>query len=56
MISARDDDGRRIIQYYHLRGSHFVLLVRGNDELHHMWTDGDHIEASHIAHMAEQVH
>lgn len=55
LVSAREPEGMRIIQHFHLRGTRFVLIIRRNLELHHMWTDGDHFDAAHIAYMAEQA-
>ena len=56
LVSAREQEGMSIIHHYHLHGSRFVLIVRQNLELHHMWTEGDLFDAAHIAYTAEQVH
>jgi hypothetical protein len=55
LVSARDHEGQRIIQHFHLHGTRFVLIIRKDLALHHMWTDGDHFDAPHIAYMAEQA-
>jgi hypothetical protein len=56
LLSARDDLGRQIVHYFHLRGTHFVLIITSHKQLHHMWTDGDLFDAAHIAYLAEQAH
>jgi hypothetical protein len=55
LLSARDLEGQRIIQHYHLHGTRFVIIIRSNLELHHVWADGDHFDATHIAYLAEQA-
>ena len=55
LLSAREGEGRDIIHHFHLRGTHFVLILTRDKELHHMWTDGDLFDAAHIAYLAEQA-
>jgi hypothetical protein len=56
LLSAREEEGQKIIRHFHLSGTHFVLIINKNLGLHHMWTDGDQLDAPHIASMAEQAH
>lgn len=56
VFSIRDVEAKKLIEHYHLRGTHFVLLIRNNDHhLHNVWHDDEHLDASHIAHIAEQA-
>lgn len=55
IISAKDTVGISIIQFYGLRGTHFVLIVRDDDQLHHVWSDGELFDASTIAYIADQA-
>jgi hypothetical protein len=54
-LSSKDSDARQIIQFYQLKGTYFVLLVRDDDQLHHVWSDGERFDASQIAYSAEQA-
>lgn len=55
LINADSTEGRAIIDFYDLRGSKFVLIVRDNDQLHHVWSDGERFNASQIAYTAERA-
>lgn len=55
LLDIKDKDSRKIINFYQLRGTHFVLLVGDNDQLHHVWSDGEHFDASKIAYTAERM-
>lgn len=56
IMSIKDDNAQKLVEHYHLRGRHFVLLIRNSDKhLHHVWHDDEHLDASHIMHLAEQA-
>lgn len=55
VLSADDKNAQEVIRFYQLRGSHFVLVVRDDDQLHHVWSDGERFDASQIAYVAEQA-
>lgn len=55
LLSVREGDGQKIVDFYKLRGTNFVLIVRDDDQLHHVWSDGENFDASHIAYTAEQA-
>lgn len=55
IISARSQEGAELIRKFHLRGTHFVLVIRPDGELHHSWTNEDLLDAPHIANIAEQI-
>lgn len=55
LMSADSKDGDGIIKFYQLRGTRFVIIVRDDDQLHHVWTDGELFDASKIAYTAEQA-
>jgi hypothetical protein len=56
VISAKDDNGRKIIDFYDLEGnSNIVLLVRDDDQIHQMWRGNEIPGADQIAYFAEQV-
>jgi hypothetical protein len=55
VTSATDTVGRNIIDFYHLSGSHFVLIVLEDDELYHVWSDGERFDPAEIMYFAEQV-
>lgn len=55
LMSADDQNGDNIIKFYQLKGSGFVLVVRDDDQLHHVWSDGELFDASKIAYTAEQA-
>ena len=54
-LNVREAPGSEIVKFYGLRGSRFVLIVRDDDQLHHVWSDGERFDASHIAYTAEQA-
>lgn len=55
-FSMREIEAKKLVEHFHLRGSQFVLLVKNSDHhLHHVWHDDEHLDASHIIHMAEQA-
>ena len=55
VLSGKTHPGSDIINFYSLKGSHFVLIVRDDDQLHHVWSDGERLDASTIAYSAEQA-
>lgn len=55
VMSKDEKNAMDIIKFYQLKGTHFVLIVRDDDQLHHYWSNGDHFDASHIAFLANQV-
>ncbi len=55
LISSAENIGHSIIDFYDLRGSKFVLIVRDDDQLHHVWSDGERFDPSQIAYTAEQT-
>lgn len=55
ILSATSELGHEIIRFYGLRGRRFVLVVRDDDQLHHVWTDQEIYDASTIAYTAEQA-
>jgi hypothetical protein len=55
LFSAKDENGTKIIRFYSLRGTNFVIIVRDDDQLHHVWSDGEQFDASKIAYTAEQA-
>lgn len=55
LLSTNSKDGNKIINFYQLRGTKFVLIVRDDDQLHHVWSDGELFDASKIAYTAEQA-
>ena len=54
-MSSKDKDAHAIVKFYQLRGTHFVLIVRDNDQLHQVWSDGERFDASTLAHEAERA-
>lgn len=54
-MSIDDPNATEIIKFYQLKGSHFVLIVRDDDQLHHVWSDGENFDASIIAYTANQA-
>jgi hypothetical protein len=46
-----------IINFFHLSGKEFVLIVGAHKQLHQAWTDADgkDFDASEIAHRAERI-
>lgn len=52
---TRSHDARKIIDFYDLKGSKFVLIVRDNDQLHHVWSDGERFDPARIAYVARQA-
>jgi hypothetical protein len=55
LLSAKDTIGMAISQFYGLRGTHYVLVVRDDDQLHHVWSDGELFDPSTIAYIADQA-
>ena len=55
ILSSDEENGKEIIEFYQLRGNQFVLIVRDDDQLHHVWSDGERFDASQIAYTAEQA-
>ena len=55
ILSATSKQGHEIIRFYGLRGRRFALVVRDDDQLHHVWTDQEIYDASVIAFTAEQA-
>ncbi len=55
IMSREEKSADSIIKFYQLRGTHFVLIVRDDDQLHHVWSDGEHFDASQIAYLANQA-
>lgn len=55
VMSSDENNAQKIVSFYKLRGTHFVLIVRDDDQLHHVWFDGDNFDASQILYIAEQA-
>ncbi len=55
VLEIKDKNAAAILDFYDLRGTHFVIIVRDNDELHHVWSDGERFDASQILYYAEQA-
>jgi hypothetical protein len=55
ILSAVETVGRSIIEFYQLTGSHFVLIVRDDDQLHATLSNGDLFDASQIVYLADQA-
>lgn len=54
-LSSKDGDGYQVVKFYNLRGSKFVLIVRDDDQLHHVWSDGERFDVNQIAYTAERA-
>jgi hypothetical protein len=52
---VRSHDAAQVIDFYDLVGSEFVVIVREDDQLHHVWSNGEIIDASTIAYHANQL-
>lgn len=55
LLSAKDQDASKIIQFYQLRGSHFALIIRDDDQLYKVWSDGEKLDAGEIIFYLNQV-
>lgn len=55
LLSRHDEAAKRIIDFYDLRGTRFVLIIRDDDQLHHVWSDGERFDPSVIAYTTEQA-
>jgi hypothetical protein len=55
LLSSDETIGHSIIDFYQLKGSHFILIVRDDDQLHHVWSDGEYFDPSQIAYIADQA-
>lgn len=54
-LSAKDEIGSKIVRFYALKGTKFVLVVRDDDQIHGMWSDGELFNPNTIAYTAEQA-
>ena len=54
-MSMNDENASKVINFYQLRGTHFVIIVRDDDQLHHVWSDGELFDAAQIAYFANQA-
>lgn len=54
-MSIKDENAAKIISFYQLRGTHFAIIVRDDDQLHHVWSDGELFDAAQIAYFANQA-
>lgn len=55
LLSSKEKNGADVVRFYNLHGTKFVLVVRDDDQLHHVWSDGERFDASQIAYTAEQA-
>lgn len=55
LIPSDSQEAREIIKFYQLRGTNFVIIVRDDDQLHKVWSDGERFDAAQIAYSAEQA-
>ena len=55
LMGPDDPNAQKIVEFYQLKGSHFVVIVRDDDTLHHVWSDGENFDPSNIAYLAEQA-
>ena len=55
ILSCDDTVAQKIIQFYALRGTHFVLIIRDDDQLYKVWSDGERFDAGQIVYALQQV-
>ncbi len=55
LLSADEEKAIKIIDFYDLRGTKFVIIVRDDDQLHHVWSDGERFDPSVIAYTAQRA-
>lgn len=55
LLSLNEQTGQKLVSLYDLRGTHMVVIVRDDDQLHHVWSDGDHFDPGRIAYSAERA-
>lgn len=55
LMSSDDQAAREIVKFYQLRGANFVIIVRDDDQLHKVWSDGERFDAAQIAYTSEQA-
>lgn len=55
VLNVKDKNAGAILDFYDLKGTHFVIIVRDNDELHHVWSDGERFDVGQIVYFAEQA-
>lgn len=55
MLTTGQEDARKIADFYDLQAGTMVLLVRDDDQLHHIWYEQQIPRAEQIAHMANQI-
>jgi hypothetical protein len=55
VTSSKDTIGRSIIDFFDLKGSHFILIVRDDDQLYHVWSDGERFDPAEVTYIAEQA-
>jgi len=55
LLDIKSDAGRKIVEFYALRGTHMVVIVRDDDQLHHVWSDGERFDAGRIAYSADRA-
>lgn len=54
-MSGTSDEARKIIDFYDLQSTECILIIRDNDQIHHMWQHGDHATAEMIAQSVNQI-
>lgn len=55
MMSIKDQAARKIVDFYDLKGTQIVIIVRDDDQLHHVWSDGERFDADRIAYSARRA-
>ena len=55
MFDIKGPEGRKIVDFYDLRGTHMVVIIRDDDQLHKVWADGERFDAGQIAYVAERA-
>lgn len=55
IVSAREQNGVKIRDFYDLTNENIILIIRDNDEIHALWQDPDIPSAQQLAYSANQV-
>ncbi len=55
LLDIKSNEGRQIVDFYDLRGTHMVIIVRDDDQLHKVWSDGERFDSAQIAYVAERA-
>lgn len=55
VLSVKDHDAMKLIDFYDLQGHNLALLIRDDDQLHQVWHDKEIPSGDQIAYLAEQT-